>query len=251
MIIDASVFAFLGTVLAAIAVVVVARRLRTLNLARLLAIGAILVVVGSGVYVLRGSDVTNYLGFLGVTEPAKSTAGHVETGEQRTLLLWMGWQMWKDHPVLGLGHRPVEHGLPAVSRRTQATVPRPAGRGLPVEAEPVGRAELLARARSDMGMPGFVLGVVDLPRGARARVQGRAREPVLPRLVATGFILVAAGTWNAIGIVAGIPLDAVTWLGLGLAATAIPLAATVPARGPSMISGSLSDGSLASPVDSG
>ena len=33
-------------------------------------------------------------------------------------------------------------------------------------------------------------------------------------LVAAGFILVAAGTWNAIGIVAGIPLDAVTWLGL-------------------------------------
>ncbi len=38
-------------------------------------------------------------------------------------------------------------------------------------------------------------------------------------LVAAGWILVAAGTWNALGIVAGIPLQAVTWLGLGLAAT--------------------------------
>jgi hypothetical protein len=37
-------------------------------------------------------------------------------------------------------------------------------------------------------------------------------------VVAAGFILVAAGTWNAAGIVAGIPLQAVTWLGLGLAA---------------------------------
>jgi hypothetical protein len=42
--------------------------------------------------------------------------------------------------------------------------------------------------------------------------------------VAAGFILVAIGTLNAIGIVAGIPLDAVTWLGLGLAGVAVALA---------------------------
>ena len=37
-------------------------------------------------------------------------------------------------------------------------------------------------------------------------------------LIAAGWILVAVGTWNAIGIIAGIPLDALTWLGFGLAA---------------------------------
>ena len=41
--------------------------------------------------------------------------------------------------------------------------------------------------------------------------------------MAVGFILVAAGTLNAIGIVAGLPLDAVTWLGLGLAGVAAAL----------------------------
>ena len=45
-------------------------------------------------------------------------------------------------------------------------------------------------------------------------------------LIAICWILVAAGTWNALGIVAGIPLDALTWIGLGLAAAAIPIAAT-------------------------
>ena len=39
-------------------------------------------------------------------------------------------------------------------------------------------------------------------------------------LVAAGWVLVAAGTWNAIGIIAGIPLDAVTWLGIGLGVVA-------------------------------
>jgi hypothetical protein len=37
-------------------------------------------------------------------------------------------------------------------------------------------------------------------------------------LVATGWILVAAATWNAVGIIAGLPLDALTWLAFGLAA---------------------------------
>ena len=63
---DASIFAYLGTILAAIAIVVVTRRLGTLHLRRVAALGAILVVVGSGVFVLRGSDVSNYLSFLGV-----------------------------------------------------------------------------------------------------------------------------------------------------------------------------------------
>ena len=40
-------------------------------------------------------------------------------------------------------------------------------------------------------------------------------------VVAAGWIFVAIGTWNAIGIVAGIPLDAVMWLGFGLAVVAL------------------------------
>ena len=36
-----------------------------------------------------------------------------------------------------------------------------------------------------------------------------------------GFILVAAGAWNAVGIIAGIPMDAVTWIGFGLAGVAL------------------------------
>jgi hypothetical protein len=36
--------------------------------------------------------------------------------------------------------------------------------------------------------------------------------------------VVAATTWNALGIVAGNPLQALTWLGLGLAAVVAGLA---------------------------
>lgn len=226
--VDASVFAFLGTVLAAIAVVVVAGRLRTLNLARLAAIGAILVVVGSGVYVLRGSDVTNYLGFLGVTEPARSTSGHVETGEQRTLLLWMGWQMWKDHPVLGLGIDRSNTGFQPYLAALRRRFPGQPAEAYPSKENPWGVQNYWLELATDMGIPGFVLGVSTFIIGLVLAFKGVRVNP-FAALAATGMILVAAGTWNAEGIVAGIPLDALTWIGLGLAATAIPLAVAVPA----------------------
>ena len=38
-------------------------------------------------------------------------------------------------------------------------------------------------------------------------------------LVGVAWLLVAAGVWNGLGIVPGIPLAALTWLGFGLAST--------------------------------
>jgi hypothetical protein len=46
----------------------------------------------------------------------------------------------------------------------------------------------------------------------------RANAP--PSAVAVFALLLALGLWGAQGLVAGLPLDALTWLGLGLAATA-------------------------------
>jgi hypothetical protein len=46
----------------------------------------------------------------------------------------------------------------------------------------------------------------------------RANAP--PGAVAAFALLAAMGIWGAQGLVAGIPLDAVTWLAVGLAATA-------------------------------
>ena len=34
------------------------------------------------------------------------------------------------------------------------------------------------------------------------------------------WLLVAGGAWNGLGLVAGIPLDALTWLGVGLVGAA-------------------------------
>ena len=76
---------------------------------------------------------------------------------------------------------------------------------------------------ADVGIVGFALGVATFASGLWLALR-TPRSALFIGLVAAGWILVAAGTWNAVGIVAGIPLEAVTWLGLGLAVAAQELA---------------------------
>jgi Ca2+:H+ antiporter len=64
----------------------------------------------------------------------------------------------------------------------------------------------------------LVLGAATFAVGLALALRATRRQLLLG-LVAAGWILVAAGTWIGEGIVAGIPLQAVTWLGFGLAAT--------------------------------
>jgi hypothetical protein len=61
--------------------------------------------------------------------------------------------------------------------------------------------------------------VAGLTVGIRA---ARRAPPELaaPALVGILWLLVAAGVWNGLGLVAGIPLDALTWMSFGLIAAA-------------------------------
>ena len=71
---------------------------------------------------------------------------------------------------------------------------------------------------SDTGILGLILGVATFVTGLRFALRAPPALRLLG-LIAAGWILIAVGSLNAIGIVAGLPLDALTWLGLGLAAT--------------------------------
>jgi hypothetical protein len=221
-VIDASVFVYLGTILAALAAVLVARHVGTLTLRRLLAVAAIMLVVGSGVYVLRGSDVSNYLSFLGITPSAKTVNNEIQTGSQRALLLWIGWRMFEDHPILGLGFERSNFDfkpyLPAARRR----FPNLNAAAFPADTHRWGVQNMWVELLADTGIVGFALGVATFVVGVVTALR-RAVHRSFYGLVAAGWILVVVGAWNAIGIVAGIPMDAVTWLGFGLAIVAVRL----------------------------
>jgi len=222
-IIDASIFAYFGVVLAAIAAAWVGGRTGTLTVRRAVALATIVAVVGAGVYVLRGSDVTNYLSFLGIKAAAASTAADVQTGSQRTMLAYIGLRIWEDHPLLGVGFdRSANRYQPYLAAAKRKFPDQPA-EAYPSPDHRWGVQNLWLQLLADVGIVGFALGAATFVTGLWIALR-TPRNARFLGLVAAGWILVAAGTWNAVGIVAGIPLEAVTWLGLGLAVGAQEIA---------------------------
>ena len=211
-ILAASVFCFLG-VLVTTGVFALATR-RTLTLRRLAAVGALLVVIGGGVVALRGSDISNYLSFL--HSPSKKTT-QVETGPQRTMLAYIGFRIWQDHPWLGVGFERSDNRYQPYMADVRRKFPNQSPQSYPSAAHPWGVQDFWIQLLADTGVVGLLLAVATFATalGLTLRAPPATR---LYRLIAAGWILVAAGTWIGEGIVAGIPLQAVTWLGFGLAA---------------------------------
>ena len=138
------------------------------------------------------------------------------------MLAYIGLRIWEDHPLLGVGFdRSANRYQPYLAARSGSSPTSP--------PRPTRRRATAGACRTSGSSCSPTSGVVGL-RARRRRPSSTglwialARRPprhvVLRRSSAAGWILVAAGTWNAVGIVAGIPLEAVTWLGFGLAVAA-------------------------------
>ena len=219
LILAASVFAFAGIVLAAAAALVVGARARTLTRARAGLIAAIVAVVAVGTLALRSYDITNFFSFLGVKPTATSTAEDVQTGSQRAMLAYIGLRIWEDHPLGGVGfERSFDRYQPYLAAATRKFPDQPA-QAYPTQAHPWGVQNFWVQLLADTGIVGLLLALGTFVAGLMAALRAPPRFVFLG-LVAAGWIFVAAGTWNAVGIVAGVPLQAITWLGFGLAAVA-------------------------------
>jgi len=214
----ASLLALAGVALAAIGIALAARRARTLTIRRALSMGLIAAVAAAGVYGLRAGDVTSFFGFLKTGTPgAPSTAG-VQTGSQRVMLSYLGLRMWEDHPLLGVGfERSFDHYGPylaAAKKRFPAQNPF----AFPTPKHEWGVQNTWVQLLADVGLVGFVLGVLTFAAGLFMAFRAPP-ELRFYGLVAAGWILVTVGSLNGTGIVAGLPLDALVWIGLGLGAT--------------------------------
>ena len=115
-------------------------------------------------------------------------------------------------------------------------------RAFPTHEHEWGVQNAYVQAAADLGVIGIVLWL--LPFLLALVLALRANAP--PGAVAIFAILGAMGVWVGQGLVAGIPLDAVTWLGFGLAATAAAQRTSATHRGTargadSRIGGSASD----------
>jgi hypothetical protein len=207
LVLAAAIAAVIGLVLAVAAIVLLSRR----SLARAGLAVALTGAVAVGVFALRSGDVGDFLRFAQDDTPASSS--DVETYSQRTLLAYIGWRIFLDHPVAGVGWQgsaQPEAFEPQLAE-ARARFPDTAPLAFPAREHPYGVQNTYLQALADLGLVGFALLVAVLAAGV---VLG-LRSPPLGLL----WLLLAVGLWGAQGLVTGIPLAALTWLALGLAAT--------------------------------
>ena len=173
-------------------------------------------VVAVGAVAIRGSDLDAFARFLGATPGAHhERETKVQTYAHRTLLVWLGWQIWQDHPVLGVGWEGsaepanfMPH-IPAAHRRfpNESPLAFPS----PAPERRYGVQNSWVQALADLGVLGLLLWIVVFATPAWRAFR---------RSFAYPFALLCAllWLWSSQGFIAGIPLDALTFIGIGLAA---------------------------------
>jgi O-antigen ligase len=214
-IIAGSLSALLGLATAfAVVLLVVLRRAPR----RAVALAAVLAVVAAGSLAIRTADLSAFHRFLG-GHSSSGNAHKVETYAHRTTLAYIGYRIWRGHPLLGVGWQGSKDPwaympyVPDAKRK----YPHESPLAFPTPTRTYGIQLLYLEALADLGPIG--LGAVVALFGATFVVAARARTNAAGAISAL-WTLFVVWCWTAQDFVAGIPLDALTWLTVGLAATA-------------------------------
>jgi O-antigen ligase len=199
---------------------------------RLAAIVCLPLVVVAGLVPLRSGDVGHLLRYFGIGPKEKEQ--NVETLVQRTLLLYIGWRIFLDHPAIGAGFESsLEQSVysPYLDD-ARAKFPSSPPRAFPSPEHPWGVQNLYVQTLAETGVIGFLLLAGLFVSGLATAGRVAWRGPPAVGLLAVMWLLVCIGVWNALGIIAGIPMDALTWLALGLAAAAAAQVSDTRLRNP-------------------
>ena len=208
---------------AAIAVFVTVRR-GLVRRAALIAAVAATVVASLGVIVYRSGDYGQFFSFLGVRHENAAASKNIQTYSQHTLLAYIGLRIWLDHPIAGAGfeasndYSTYGRELPAAHRH----FPHVALQAFPTATRSYGVQDLYVQALADLGVVGLALIAALFAAGLWPALTTALRAPAMsafPALLGVFWLVLAAGLWTAQGMIAGIPLDALTWLGFGAVAT--------------------------------
>jgi hypothetical protein len=220
MVIGGAFDAVLGLILAAV-LILLAYRVRDPR--RLAVVGGIVLAVFAGTIAIRSQAVADGLKFLGLKQGTGHASKHVQSYRQRALLAYIGGRIFIGHPLLGVGfdgsldefaYRPYLADARAKFDQPPEAFPSPAHRW--------GVQNAYVQSLSDLGAPGIVLflSALFIPVWLALR---RGARPLA--VAASAIVLVTAGVWNGLGLVAGIPTDAITWIAVGAALGSVTSAA--------------------------
>ena len=211
---SAAIAAVVGIVVAAVALFGAAVLRRETDAVRLATAGLVIAVAVVGAVGMRNTDLGKYLGFL-----KHEKQQNVETYSHRTVLAYIGYRIWLDHPLAGVGWEASGdpsrflHYVPIARRK----FPDQPDLVFPSKQREYGVQNLYLQTLADLGAVGFLL-LAAVFLSAAWLAARRIRTTI--GVIALLWTLAVAGLWIAEGIVAGLPLDALTWLAFGLAARA-------------------------------
>jgi O-antigen ligase len=226
-----SVAAVLGVATALVVLAVLLLVARELEARRAVAVVAAAAVVVAGTVAIRSSDLEAFSHFLGASTHT-APASKIQTYAHRTLLSWIGIEIWKDHPLIGIGWESsgdpagFEPYLAAAHRRFPSEAPTAFPSAAPDRR--YGVQDAWIQALADLGVVGFALWTAVFAAAVWVALKAwrAVRSPA--GVVALLWICLLVWLWTAEGFVAGIPLDALTWLAFGLAAAGIAAATRDP-----------------------
>ncbi len=213
-----AVAGLIGSAVAGVALLYAARGRGSLDRRAVVIVVVSTVVTAAGVLELRGGDLEQFLRFVGVKSEEQSTRSDVQSYSHHTVLAYIGYRIWRRDPIAGAGwqasgeHAAYAPVLPAAHQRFPDVAPL----AFPAPGREYGVQNGYVQVLADLGLIGLVLWLAPFAAGLLLAL--RANAP--PGAVAAFALLTAMGVWAAQGLVAGLPLDALTWLGLGFAATA-------------------------------
>ena len=218
MVIGGALDSLVGLVLASIGLVLVAS---VRDARRLGAIVAVLTVTVVGIVAIRSSALANGLEFLGVKQGSGSASTQIQSYRQRALLAYIGGREFIGHPVLGVGWQgsadPYAFEPYLADARAKFVQPPEA---FPSRRNRWGVQNAYVQSLADLGVLGLPAFLASLLVPV-ARAWRRAGDATL---AGVALVLLVVGAWNGYGLVAGIPLAALTWLAVGvcIAGTSFP-----------------------------
>jgi O-antigen ligase len=212
----------IGLLPAAVIAIAVAHRRGRVRRGALTAVVAATVLASLSVVVYRSGDYGHFFSFLGVRHADAAASKNIETYPQHTLLAYIGLRIWLHHPIVGAGFEASNDSatygreLPAAHTRFPDVAPR----SFPSSTRSYGVQDLYVQVLADLGVVGLVLLGALFVAGVWPAFSTALSGPdaaAFPALLGVFWLVLALGFWSAQGMIAGIPLDAFTWLGFGTA----------------------------------
>lgn len=217
LVLSGAMAAVVGIVLATAALVLVAQRRGALTRRRLAGALVTVVLVVGGTALMRSSTLVDFAGFLGLRDDEPS--GAVESYSQRSVLAYIGYRIFLTEPFTGVGWQgsSQEWAYAPTLDDARARFPSEPAEAFPSPEHPWGVQNAYVQALADLGVIGLLLLVAVF--AVTLRVAWRSVSQRAAPALGLAWLLVAIGVWNGLGLVAGIPLAALTWIAVGLVGT--------------------------------